>query len=74
MSKISIRYNTKAKENDTLHWRVVIDGIETLASDVEVNTRLWTTKDWIEEVGWKWHITCESTDIQWDENHKCIIN
>jgi hypothetical protein len=72
MSKISIRYNTKATENDTLHWRVLIDGVESLASDVEVNTKLWTTKDWIEGVGWKWHITCESENIYW-RGDKCII-
>ena len=72
MSKINIRYNTKAKENDTLHWRVVINGIESLASDVEVNVKLRTTKDWIEGVGWKWHISCESDNIQW-QGDKCII-
>ncbi len=72
MSKINIRYNTKAKENDTLHWRVVINGVESLASDVEVNVKLRTTKDWIEGVGWKWHISCESDNIQW-QGTKCII-
>jgi hypothetical protein len=72
VSKINIRYNTKAKENDTLHWRVVINGIESLASDVEVNVKLRTTKDWIEGVGWKWHISCESDNIQW-QGDKCII-
>jgi hypothetical protein len=72
VSKINIRYNTKAKENDTLHWRVVINGVESLASDVEVNVKLRTTKDWIEGVGWKWHISCESDNIQW-QGTKCII-
>ena len=72
MRKVNIRYNTNAAEGDILHWRVVIDGIEYLASDVEVNTKLWTTKDFIEGIGWKWHITCESDTIIWNDT-KCII-
>ena len=73
MNKVSIRYNTKATEEDTLHWRVLIDGVEYLASEVEVNAQLRTTKDWIEGVGWKWHISCESDTIIWNDT-KCIIN
>jgi hypothetical protein len=73
MNRVSIRYNTNATENDTLHWRVLINGVESLAESVEVNTKLWTTKDWIEGVGWKWHISCESDSIQWRGN-VCIIN
>jgi hypothetical protein len=73
MNKVNIRYNTNAKENDTLHWRVLIDGVEHLASEVEVNTKLYTTKDWIEGVGYKYHITCHSNNIIWD-GEKCIIN
>lgn len=72
MSNVSIRYNTKATEEDTLHWRVLIDGVEHLASEVEVNTKLWTTKDWIDGVGYKYHITCESDSIIWNDT-KCII-
>lgn len=72
MSIINIRYNTKAAKSDILHWRVIIDGVEHLASDVEIHTRLWTTKDEIEGMGWKWHITCESDNINW-EGSKCII-
>jgi hypothetical protein len=73
MNTINIRYNTKATETDTLHWRVLINGVETLASEVEVNTKLKTTKDWIEGVGYKWHITCQSDNIIW-KGSKCIIN
>jgi hypothetical protein len=32
---IQIRYNTKVGDSD-LHWRVIIDGEETLASHIEV--------------------------------------
>ena len=73
MNKVNIRYNTKATETDILHWRVLINEVEYLASEVEVNVKLRTTKDWIEGVGYKWHITCESDTIIW-EGSKCIIN
>jgi|LakMenE18May11ns_1017448.scaffolds.fasta_scaffold9237078_2 hypothetical protein len=73
MNKVKIRYNTNATEADQLHWRVLINGNETLASHVEVNTKLWSTKDFIEGVGYKWHLTCESDNIQW-QGDKCIIN
>jgi hypothetical protein len=74
MNKVNIRYNTKATDTDTLHWRVLINGVESLASDVEIhNVSVRTTKDYIEGVGEKWHITCESNNIQW-QGTKCIIN
>jgi hypothetical protein len=73
MNKVNIRYNTNAKDTDILHWRVLINEVEYLASEVEVNVKLRTTKDWIEGVGYKWHITCESDNIQW-QGTKCIIN
>ena len=43
MYEIKIRYNTKAVNSDDLHWRVVIDGIEHLAREVEIQTPTHTT-------------------------------
>jgi hypothetical protein len=71
-NKIQIRYNTNAQPNDTLHWRVLINGVEYLASDIDIQTPCRTTKDHIEGIGWKWHITCESDTIVW-EGTKCVI-
>lgn len=73
MSEIKIRYNTNAKSNNELHWRVLIDGIEHLASNVQINTHCYTTKDEIEGVGTKWHISCKSDSVVW-VGTKCIIN
>jgi hypothetical protein len=38
---------------------LVCDGEETLHPDVVINTQTYTTQDYIEGVGDKWHITCE---------------
>ena len=64
--KVSLRFNTNATNDNPLKWRVIIDGIEHLASHVDINCKTYTTKDYIEGVGDKWHITCEPTQIIWE--------
>lgn len=68
---IKIRYNT-AVSDDFLYWRILIDNVEHLASNVKINVPAYTTKDFIEGVGMKHHITCESNSIVWDEENKIV--
>jgi hypothetical protein len=68
---IKIRYNT-AVDDDFLYWRVLEDGVEKLASDIQINVPSYTTNDMIEGVGMKHHITCESEDVVWDEENKIV--
>jgi hypothetical protein len=70
--EVKVRYKTDAKPEDELHWRVMIDGIEHQASHVIINCMSYTTKDMIEGVGEKWHITCTPKQIQWMEK-ECIL-
>lgn len=72
MSRVSIRYNHDSGDSN-LKWRVLIDGKENLASDVEVLTASTTTKDVIEGVGEKYHITCDPSIITW-EGTKVILS
>ena len=53
-----IRYNTQST-NDSDRWRLINDGEEILVSDIIINTQTKTTKDFIEGVGEKWHVTCD---------------
>ena len=69
---VKIRYNTNAKSEDALHWRVLIDGVEHLASNIIVNCISYTTRDHIEGVGEKWHITCEPKQVKWMDK-ECIL-
>ncbi len=69
---VKVRYKTDAKPEDTLQWRVVIDGEEHHASGVVFNCMTWTTRDVIEGVGEKWHITCEPRQVKWMEK-ECIL-
>jgi glycine/serine hydroxymethyltransferase len=70
---VKIRYKTDAKTDDTLQWRVIIDGIEHHASFVCIDSQTFTTKDIVEEGVEKWHITCNANNIQWDDE-KCFIS
>jgi uncharacterized membrane protein len=53
-----IRYNTQSTD-DSNRWRLITDGEETLVSNIIINTQTKTTKDFIEGVGDKWHVTCD---------------
>lgn len=72
MIEVKIRYNTLVND-DFLYWRVLIKGVEHLASHVEINTETKTTKDYIEGIGFKHHITCYCNQIIWDEETKSVI-
>lgn len=72
MKCVKIRYNTTCNDN-RLYWRVIIDGEEQLASDIQINVPTITTKDYvfdskIEDMAYKHHITCYSDKINWDDD------
>lgn len=53
-----IRYNTHPT-NESNRWRLVCDGNEIQVSNIIINSETKTTKDFIEGVGEKWHVTCK---------------
>jgi hypothetical protein len=72
MKSIKIRYNTIC-DDDKLYWRVIIDGEEKLASEVNIEVPAFTTKDYvfdskIGDMAYKHHITCHSDNIIWDND------
>jgi len=71
MPTIKIRYNTQCRD-DVHHWRVLVDGIETLASEVRIESPSYTTRDLIEGIGEKWHLTTEATTVEW-QGSRCVI-
>lgn len=53
-----IRYNTVSTD-DSIRWRLIENGNETLVSDVIVDGHTHTTKDWMDDIqDYKWHISC----------------
>jgi hypothetical protein len=69
---VKIRYKTDAKPNDVLQWRVIIDEVEYNASNVIINCMSHTTRDYIDGIGEKWHISCKATQVIW-MGEECII-
>lgn len=60
---IKLRYNTDNK-NDKTPWRLLIDGVEHLVPSVKFcGIDVNTTKDQLEGIGEKWHISCEANEI-----------
>ena len=73
MRQVKIRYNTNVGDTG-LYWRVIINGKEELASDIDINVPTKTTGDFIPEVGIKHHITCEPENIEWDGTKVILYN
>lgn len=73
MQTIKIRYNTLVGDTG-LYWRVIIDGEEHLASDIDIQVPTHTTMDEIPEVGAKHHITCTPDIIEWDGKKVILRN
>ena len=68
---VKIRYNHDAGESP-LKWRVVIDEVEHLASNIDLLVPSVTTSDFIEGAGQKYHISCKPEVIVW-EGDKVIL-
>lgn len=51
-----IRFNTQSTD-DTNRWRLITDGEEILVANIYIDAQTYTTKDFIEGLGDKWHIT-----------------
>lgn len=69
MIDIKIRYNTVCKDNH-MFWRVLIDNIEHIASNVVVDIPLHTTRDMVfdpnrREMVDKHHMSCIANEVIW---------
>jgi hypothetical protein len=70
MSHIQIRFNTKANGSPFV-WRVISDGQENLAENVEINGKCYGEKS-IVDGETKYNIACDGT-ITWKET-TAVIN
>lgn len=73
MRQVKIRYNHNVGDS-RLYWRIIINGVEHLASDIDVYVPTKTTGDFIPEVGLKHHLTCEPDNIEWDGTRVILYN
>jgi hypothetical protein len=68
---IKIRYNHNCTD-DKMYWRVIINSVEFLASDIKINVPTYTTRDDVydpqrNEMVNKHHITCKANAVIWDD-------
>lgn len=69
MIDVKIRYNTNCTDNH-LFWRILIDGVEEICSNVIINVPVHTTRDMVydpsrtTEVD-KHHISCKANEVVW---------
>ena len=71
--EVKIRYNHDAGISN-LKWRILIEGTEYIASDIDVLVPSTTTKDFIEGVGEKYHITCRPEKIVWEDTKVILMD
>lgn len=71
---IQIRFNTdtlRSPERGLPEWRVLYDGQQFFASEIQLQVPSWSTKDEIEPGLWKWHITCQGQP-EWPDESKTL--
>jgi hypothetical protein len=61
---VQIRFNTNFPSKSNFEWRLLVDGQETLVNQVRLDVASWTTSEFIEGLGQKWHLTAEATDVK----------
>jgi uncharacterized membrane protein len=63
MKTYKIRFNTTST-NENIRWRLIPDdNDEILVSDIFIDGEVFTTKDHMDGLGYKWHITCRGNCI-----------
>jgi len=70
--KIQIRFNHWDIDG-TRKWRVIMDGVEFLVSEIEISIKSKTESEYIEEEGFKHHIIAFSNNVFFD-NQIAYIN
>ena len=69
MIDIKIRYNTLCEDNH-LFWRVLINGVEHVASNIIIEIPMFTTRDLVfdpnkNQMVDRHHISCEANEVIW---------
>jgi hypothetical protein len=69
MIDVKIRWNTKCQDNHS-YWRILIDKVEHICSDVIIEVPTYTTQDEVwdslrDQEVIKHHISCKANEIIW---------
>jgi hypothetical protein len=68
---VKVRFNTSYKPEDgSKEWRVLVNGFENFCNHVTIHCGSKTSKDFIEGVGNKWHISCTAERVEYIKDEK----
>jgi hypothetical protein len=78
MKKINIIFNTDYPLQSNLEWKVFIDGIENLVNEFMCETPTYSSSEFIEGSGMRWHISTFANEFEINKtnnktNNKIII-
>lgn len=71
MSHIQIRYNTKSID-EKLPWRVIVDGQESLAQNIEIIGTAYGEKSYVDGVA-KYNLAVDG-QVSWDGDSVIIVS
>jgi hypothetical protein len=70
--KIKIRFNNHDVDG-TRKWRVIVDGIEFLTSEINILTHSWTESEFFDDLKeYKHHIVVEAQRVEFFNNEAVI--
>jgi hypothetical protein len=64
---VNVRFNTECND-ERLYWRVLIDGVEHLAENIQISVPCFTSKDFLSDQNvFKHHISYVANRLEWEE-------
>lgn len=68
--EVLIRFNTNYNQEDphSKEWRVIVNGEEKLCNTIDIECSSKTSKNFIEGVGFKWHIQCDANKLIFEKD------
>lgn len=64
MKQVHIRFNTNFPNKSQFEWRLIIDGKQELVNAIRIETPCYTTSEFIEGEGMKYHITAKANLVE----------
>lgn len=61
---VKIRFNTNFPSKSQYEWRLIVEGVEQLVNEIRVEIPCYTTSEFVEGHGQKWHISCDANEVE----------
>lgn len=62
--RVNVRFNTDYPTKSQFAWRVISEGKETLVNDVRFEIPCFTTSEFIEGLGVKYHVSADAKEVE----------